>query len=51
MWVIVNIIGMIKKVVKNKNIQVVDHTEPLEQRPDLITKNNGVYINQDNYSI
>jgi lysophospholipase L1-like esterase len=44
------LIGMIKRVANEKNVQFIDLNEPLDHRPELFTESDGVHPNKDGYS-
>ncbi|MEX2028771.1 MAG: GDSL-type esterase/lipase family protein [Candidatus Curtissbacteria bacterium] len=43
------LIGMIKKVANEKNVQFIDLNGPLDHRPELFTESDGVHPNKDGY--
>jgi acyl-CoA thioesterase I len=43
------LIGMIKKVAKEKNVHFIDLNEPLDHRPELFTESDGVHPNNEGY--
>lgn len=43
------LIGMIKRVAKEKNVSFIDLNEPLDHRPELFTESDGVHPNKDGY--
>ncbi len=44
------LIGMIKRVAREKNVGFIDLNEPLDHRPELFTENDGVHPNKKGYS-
>ncbi|MEX2670600.1 MAG: GDSL-type esterase/lipase family protein [Phycisphaeraceae bacterium] len=43
------LIGMIERVAKEKDVQMIDLNGPLDHRPELFTENDGVHPNKDGY--
>lgn len=43
------LIGMIKRVAKEKNVEFIDLNTPLDHRPELFTEKDGVHPNQSGY--